>query len=166
MIERTLVLIKPEGVRRQLVGKILTRFEDSGLKIIAMKMLTVDKKFSGKHYTEDIATRHGKKVRDILLKHLVEGPIIAMILEGIDAIAVTRKLVGSTYPNDAPAGTIRGDFGHVSKIYANTNEMPVRNLIHASANPEDAKVEIPLWFKKEEMQSYKTVHDLINVTLP
>jgi len=161
--ERTLVLIKPEGVRRAIVGKILERFEDAGLKIIGMKMVFSSEELAGKHYDEDIAKRHGDRVRNNLLKHIREGPVIAFVLEGIDAIAVTRKLVGSTYPNEAPVGTIRGDFGHISKLYANSREMPVRNLIHASGDAKDAKREIPLWFTSKELHSYKTVHDLIQL---
>lgn len=159
--ERTLVLVKPEGVTRHLVGRVLTRFEDAGLKIIAMKMLWIDREMAGKHYGVEIAEKHGEKVRESLLGHITEGPIIAMILEGADAIAVTRKLVGSTYPSEALPGTIRGDFGHISKMYANTNEMPVRNLIHASADKDDAEKEIALWFTKDEMHSYTTTHESI-----
>jgi nucleoside-diphosphate kinase len=114
--ERTLVLIKPEGAVRHLIGKIISRFEDAGLKIIGMKMVWADDETAGKHYSEDIEIRHGKKVRDVLLNHIKEGPVVAMVLEGVDAIAVTRKIVGSTYPNEALPGTIRGDFGNVSKV--------------------------------------------------
>jgi nucleoside-diphosphate kinase len=159
--EKTLVLIKPDGVVRNLVGKIIMRFEDAGLKIIGMKMVWVDEDFAKKHYREDIEQRHGKRVRDGLIKYIKEGPIIAMVLEGVDAIAVTRKIVGSTYPSDALPGTIRGDFAHISRDYANANEINVRNLIHASANKEDAAVEVPLWFEKKELHTYKTVHDIV-----
>lgn len=159
--ERTLVLIKPDGIVRQLVGKIIMRFEDAGLKIVGMKMVWVDKEFAREHYRQDIEQKHGKKVRDGLIDYIVEGPVIAFVLEGVDAIRVTRKLVGGTYPNESPPGTIRGDFAHISKDYANSKEVKVRNLIHASSNAEDAAVEIPLWFKESELHSYKTVHDLI-----
>jgi len=159
--EKTLVLIKPDGVKRNLIGKIIMRFEDSGLKIVGMKMVWVDEDFAKKHYREDVATRHGERVRNDLIKYIREGPVIAMVLEGVDAIKVTRKIVGSTYPNESLPGTIRGDFAHISKDYANLNEITVRNLIHASGNKEDAEIEIPLWFDKKEMHSYKTVHDMI-----
>jgi nucleoside-diphosphate kinase len=161
MIERTLVLVKPDGVVRGLMGKIVTRFEDAGLKIIGMKMVWADKEFAKKHYREDIAKKHGERVREGLIGYIIEGPVLAMVLEGVDAIAVTRKIVGSTYPNEAPPGTIRGDFAHISKIYANTNEISVRNLIHASGNKEDAEIEIPLWFTKKEMHTYKTSHEMV-----
>ncbi|MDO8517131.1 MAG: nucleoside-diphosphate kinase [Nanoarchaeota archaeon] len=159
--ERTLVLVKPDGVVRNLIGKIITRFEDAGLKIIGMKMVWVNENFAKKHYREDIATKHGEKVRNDLIKYIGEGPVVAMVLEGVDAIKVTRKIVGSTYPNDAQPGTIRGDFAHISKDYANSKELSVKNLIHASGNEEDAKIEVPLWFNKDEMHSYKTVHDMV-----
>lgn len=159
--ERTLVLIKPDGVVRNLIGKIITRFEDAGLKIIGMKMVWIDENFAKKHYREDIAQRHGERVRNDLIKYIKEGPVIAMVLEGVEGIKITRKIVGSTYPSESLPGTIRGDFAHISKDYANTNEIMVRNLIHASGNEEDAKIEIPLWFDKKDLHSYKTVHDMI-----
>lgn len=159
--ERTLVLIKPDGIIRNLVGRILTRFEDAGLKIIGMKMVWVDEEFARKHYREDIEVRHGKRVRDDLIKYIKEGPVIAMVLEGVNAIEVTRKLVGKTYPHESPPGTIRGDFAHISKDYANEKEINVRNLIHASGDANDAKVEVPLWFTDKELHSYRTVHDIV-----
>ena len=158
-IQKTLVLIKPDGVQRALIGKIITRFEDAGLKIVAMKMSWVDKKFAEEHYI-DIKTRYDQRILDSLTEYLREGPVIAMIIEGVEAIAVVRKLCGSTYPNEAAPGTIRGDFAHISKNYANANNKKVGNLIHASANDKDAEREIALWFTKKEMHSYKTVHDV------
>ncbi len=159
MIERTLVLVKPDGVKRSLAGEIISRFEKVGLKIIGMKMAWIDKEFAKKHYGEDIAKKHGVEVRERLLNYISEGPVIAMVLEGVDAVNVVRKIVGSTYPNEAPAGTIRGDYAHISKVYANTKEIHVKNLIHASGTKEEAKVEVNLWFKNNELHSYKGVHD-------
>lgn len=159
--ERTLVLVKPDGVVRNLSGKIISRFEDAGLKIIGMKMVWADEEFAGKHYRKDIEEKYGKRVRDGLMKYITEGPVIAMVLEGVDAIKVVRKIVGSTYPNEALPGTIRGDFAHVSKDYSNFHELNVRNLIHASGNKEDADIEVPLWFDDKELHSYKTVHDIV-----
>ncbi len=159
--EKTLVLIKPDGIVRQLVGKIMVRFEDAGLKIRGMKMLWIDEKQAGEHYQKDIEEKHGKRVRDSLINYIKEGPIIAMVLEGVNAISVTRKIVGSTYPNESLPGTIRGDFAHISKDYANFKEVNVRNLIHASSDEKDAKREISLWFSDKELYSYKTVHDMI-----
>ena len=86
---------------------------------------------------------------------------MAIVLEGVDAIKVTRKIVGATYPNESQPGTIRGDFAHISKHFANSEEMNVRNLIHASGDEEDAKIEVPLWFNEKEIHTYQTVHDMI-----
>ncbi|MDP2628408.1 MAG: nucleoside-diphosphate kinase [Nanoarchaeota archaeon] len=166
--ERTLVLIKPDGVIRNLVGKIIMRFEDAGLKIIGMKMVWADEEFARKHYRDDLDEKYkdvekkfGRNVRNELVKYLKEGPVIAIVFEGVDAINVARKITGSTYPNESLPGTIRGDFSHISKNFANENNLMVRNLIHASGNEEDAKIEIPLWFSEKEMHSYKTVYDMI-----
>lgn len=157
--ERTLVLIKPEGVKRALIGKILSRFEDAGLKIIGMKMAWADKEFAKKHYTEDIAERRGEKVRNQLLDYIIEGPVIAFVLEGIEAISIVRKIVGGTEPKTAPPGTIRGDFAHVSFAYADKKNLPVKNIIHASSDRTDAKREISLWFSEKELHSYETIYD-------
>ena len=167
-MERTLVLLKPDAVKRGLTGNIISRFENVGLKIIGMKMVWADEEFARKHYREELDERYkevekkfGRNVRNELVKYLKEGPIVAFVLEGIDAIKVTRKIVGSTYPNESAAGTIRGDFAHISKEYANTHNVMVRNLIHASGDVEDAAEEIPVWFSPKELHSYKTVHDII-----
>ena len=159
--ERTLVLIKPEGVQRHLTGKIITRFEDAGLKIVGMKQVWADLDFAKKHYTEDIAIRRGEKVREQLLKYIVEGPVIAMCLEGINAIENVRKIVGGTEPKSSPPGTIRGDFAHVSFAHADENNLPVKNLIHASSDKKDAEHEVSLWFNEKELHSYKTIQDLL-----
>jgi nucleoside-diphosphate kinase len=159
MIERTLVLVKPDGVQRGLIGEIITRFEKVGLKIVAMKMQWIDKEFAEKHYF-DVAERHGPRVLENLTVYLTAGPVIAMVLEGISAVDVVRKLVGSTYPNEALPGTIRGDYAHISKDYANKENKRVSNLIHASGKKEEAEYEIKLWFKPEETHTYKTVHEL------
>ncbi len=161
-MERTLVLIKPEGVQRHLVGKILNRFEDAGIKIIGMKQVWVDKEFAKKHYTEDIAERRGEKVREMLLDYITEGPVVAICFEGINVIENVRKIVGGTEPKSAPPGTIRGDFAHVSFAYADANDLPVKNLIHASGNEEDAKHEVPLWFTEKELHSYRTIQDMFS----
>ena len=161
-MERTLVLVKPEGVQRHLVGKILTRFEDAGIKIIGMKQVWADKEFASKHYTQDIAERRGEKVREMLLDYIIEGPVMAVCLEGINVIENVRKIVGGTEPKSAPPGTIRGDFAHVSFAYADTNNIPVKNLIHASGDEKDAKHEVALWFKDEELHSYKTIQDFFS----
>lgn len=158
-IERTLVLVKPDGVQRGLVGEIISRFEKAGLKIAAMKMQWIDEDFAKKHYTEDIAERRGEKVREALLKLIVSGPVVAFVLEGIGAIGIVRKMVGETEPKSALPGTIRGDYAHVSFGYADKAEQAIRNIVHASGDEKDAKAEIPLWFSEDEIFTYKTVHD-------
>ncbi len=157
MIEKTFVMIKPDGVQRQLVGKITERFENAGLKIIGLKMVWVDEEFALKHYTEDISKRRGEKVRNFLVEFVKEGPVVAFVLEGVNAIENVRKIVGDTEPKKALPGTIRGDFCHVSYSYADSKDIAVRNIIHASGNKEDAEYEISLWFRPEELHSYRTV---------
>ncbi|MAG47480.1 nucleoside-diphosphate kinase [archaeon] len=159
MVERTFVAIKPDGVQRSLVGEILKRFELAGLKIVGMKMQWLDKEFAEKHYTEDISKRRGEKVRNLLLDFIIEGPVLAIVFEGVNVIENVRKLVGDTEPRAAQPGTIRGDFCHVSYDYADKKEIAIKNIIHASANKEDAEYEIKLWFKDEDLHSYETVHE-------
>jgi len=160
MIERSLVLIKPDGIQRCLIGKIISRFEDAGFKIIGMKMRWIDQEFAMLHYTEDIEKRRGKFVRDKLINFITEGPVLALCLEGVDAIENIRKIVGDTEPRKAMPGTIRGDFAHVTYEYADNKNIAVKNLIHASSNKEDSENEIKLWFSEKELHSYKTVHEM------
>jgi len=160
MIERTFVMVKPDGVQRQLVGEIIKRFENAGLKLIGMKMVWVDKDFASKHYTEDITIRRGQRVRSDAIRFIIGGPVIAMVWEGIHAIDVVRKLVGTTESKSAAPGTIRGDYTHMSFPYADERKVPIKNVIHASADAKDAEYEIALWFIKEELFTYKTVHDV------
>lgn len=159
MIERTFVMIKPDGVQRSLVGEVIKRFESSGLKLIAMKMIWVDKDFAKKHYTEDIAQRRGEHVRNALVEYVAQGPVVVMIWEGVAAIEVVRKIVGGTEPKSALPGTIRGDYTHVSYGYADEKKIAVKNIIHASGDKKDAEYETGLWFSQEEIFTYKTVHD-------
>jgi len=159
MIEQTFVMIKPDGVQRGYVGEILARFEKVGLKVIGLKMISVDKDFAAQHYTEDISKRRGEHVRNYLVNFLQEGPVVAIALEGVGSIEIVRKMVGETEPRKAAPGTIRGDYSHVSYAYADDKKMVVRNLIHASANTDDAKAELSLWFGIEELQKYKAVND-------
>ena len=144
MIEQTLVLVKPDGVQRGLTGEIIKRFESAGLKVVGLKLTKVDKDFAQKHYTEDISQRRGEHIRNRLLDFLVEGPIVAMALEGVAAIENVRKMVGATESKSAAPGTIRGDFSHVSYDYADAKEVVVRNVIHASADKNDAQNELSL----------------------
>lgn len=155
-VERTLVLLKPDAVARGVVGTILTRFETALLKIIATRMVWMDADLTRRHYF-DLEDRFGPAVYNAMAEFMQSGPVIALILEGVDAIATTRKLVGSTYPDQAAPGTIRGDMAHMSKAYANSNRVAVANLVHASGNAQEAAHEIDVWFAKEEIHEYQTV---------
>ncbi|MBI4981232.1 nucleoside-diphosphate kinase [Candidatus Woesearchaeota archaeon] len=159
MLERTLVLLKPDAVQRGLMGRVISRFEDVGLKVIGAKMVWIDEAFGKKHYF-DVAQRRGEAVLKRLLKMITSGPVLAMCLEGVNAVEIVRKMVGGTEPKTALPGTIRGDFAHVSYEYADKKDIGIKNLIHASGNSEEAKQEVALWFKKDELHSYRTVHDL------
>ncbi len=158
MIEQTLVLVKPDGVARGLVGEVIKRFEQRGLKIVALKLFQSDKTHAGKHYTEDIAQRHGEHVRKSLIEYITRGPVVAMVIQGAGAIEVVRKIVGSTFPGEADVGTIRGDFCHMPKDYVKKHNKG-DNVVHASANQEDASKEIPLWFSSKELYNYKRNDD-------
>jgi nucleoside-diphosphate kinase len=155
VLQQTLVLVKPDGVARGLTGEVIKRFEQRGLKIVALKLVRVNMDHAKKHYTEDISERRGEKVRNMLLDFITEGPVVAMIIEGVDAIANVRKIVGATESKSALPGTIRGDFTHVSYAHADEKEIPVRNVIHASADETDAKNETALWFSIDELYDYK-----------
>jgi nucleoside-diphosphate kinase len=159
MIQKTLVLVKPDGVQRGLTGDIIQRFEKVGLKIIAMKMVWVDKEFAKTHYV-GVEERKGAKVMNMLLELITMGPVIAMVLEGVDAVPVVRKICGPTEPKEALPGTIRGDYAHVSYAYSDRVSEAVRNVVHASGEPEEAVHEIGLWFKPEEIHDYPSVHDI------
>lgn len=155
MIEQTLVLIKPDGVERGLVGTILSRFENVGLKIIGMKLVVIDKTFSKKHYAAHVSKPFYKGLEEFI----VSGPVVALVLEGIEAVETVRKMVGPTEPKAALPGTIRGDFAHHSYGYADKKGIAIKNLIHASGSKEDAKTEVPLWFSEKELHKYATVHE-------
>lgn len=155
-METTLCLIKPDGVRRGLVGEILGRFERMGLKITALKMLTPDADLAGRHYTyEDIAVRHGEAVRNALITFITSGPVVAFAVEGVSAVEAVRKLCGSTEPLKAAPGTIRGDFAHHTFAATKPLGESVRNLIHASADVNDATRELALWFIPADYASYR-----------
>ena len=155
MIQQTLVLVKPDGVVRGLIGETIKRFEQRGLKIVALKLTKINIDHAKQHYTEDVTKRRGKIIRNRLLDFLTEGPVVTMIIEGVDAIENVRKIAGDTESKSALPGTIRGDFSHISFSYADKKEIPVRNIIHASATEDDAKNEIALWFSIDEIFDYK-----------
>lgn len=154
-LQRTLVLLKPDALHRGIMGDILHRFERVGAKMVGLKMLVSKKDTAMQHYTEDLAKRRGQKVRDIMIEMITSGPIVAIVYEGIEMVEIVRKLVGVTEPKAAAPGTIRGDFSHVSFGYADAKQMAVMNLIHASSSPEEAEVEIAVWFKPEELVSHR-----------
>ena len=160
-MERTLILFKPDAVQRGIVGEILTRFERVGLKIVATKMIQPTKEHYYKHYEEigKMITRRGKEKFDITLDMMIEGPVIAMVLEGVEAVQLVRKLVGTTEPKSSAPGTIRGDYSHMSFGYADTKGKGIPNLIHASGDPKEANKEIAHWFKPEEIYEYKSPHE-------
>ncbi len=158
ILERTLVLLKPDAIHRGIVGEILQRFERVGAKMVGMKLLVSEKDTAFKHYTEDLAKRRGAKVRKMMIDMLLSGPIVAVVFEGIDIVEVVRKMVGGTEPKSAQPGTIRGDYAHVSYGYADKRGIGVFNLIHASASLDEAKIEIDVWFKPDELVKHKPLY--------
>jgi nucleoside-diphosphate kinase len=138
--ERTLVLIKPDGVQRLLVGRIVARFEERGLKIVGLKLVQVDRELAERHY----AIHRERPFFGSLVAFITSGPLVAMALEGPNAISVVRAMVGATRPHEAAPGTIRGDFGMET----------AQNLIHASDGPETALSEMALWFGMGQLLEY------------
>ncbi len=184
--EKTLVIIKPDGVQRSLVGEVIKRFERLGLKIIALKMIIPEQEQVEKHYLIDSEWKKnvgekavsayekkgiepptkdpeeaGQKVLDGLKKYMSSGPVVAMVLQGAHACSIVRKVVGGTEPLSSDVGTIRGDFVLDSYQMADTDGRAVRNLIHASGNPEEAEKEIPIWFSDNEILRYRLVQEAI-----
>jgi nucleoside-diphosphate kinase len=159
-MERTLIIFKPDAVQRGIVGEIMTRFERAGFKIVGGKMIQPNYDHYHGHY-EGIGTLKSRKGEDIFestLSSMLEGPVIAMVLEGVDAVETVRKMVGSTEPKSALPGTIRGDYAHVS--YGGAAEgKGVANIIHASADATEAADEINHWFSESELYDYETVHE-------
>ncbi len=151
--ERTLIILKPDTLQRGLVGEIVTRFERAGLKIIAMKMVAPDEEHFHKHYENisKLISRWGKEIYNVTLSQMTEAPVIAFVLEGIEAVSYVRKLVGSTDPKESAPGTIRGDYTHVTRGYTNPIGATLPNILHASGNVEEATQEIALWFKDDEI---------------
>jgi nucleoside-diphosphate kinase len=183
--ERTLVLVKPDGVKRGIVGRVLTRFEEAGLKIAALKMVQVSRKYAENHYPNtaewirgmgektiqtysdqgknpvqemgtDDPMQIGEMIKEWNVDYLTSGPLVALVPEGPHAISVVRKMCGFTLPAFADPGTIRGDFSITSPIVANELKSAVRNLVHASSDQEEAEYEINYWFSEEELCSYQS----------
>lgn len=160
-MERTLIVFKPDAVMRGIVGEILTRFERVGLKIVGTKMLRPAYEHYHGHY-QGIGTlkdRAGENIFETTVQGMMEGPVIAMVLEGIEAAELVRKMVGPTEPKSAAPGTIRGDYSHISYAHANSEGTTIPNIIHASANAEEAEKEIAHWFSESELFEYENVHE-------
>lgn len=160
-MERTLIVLKPDTVQRGLIGEIITRFERAGLKIVAMKMVAPDELHFHKHYEgiSNLISRWGKDIYNVTLSAMTETPVIAFVLEGVEAVAYVRKMVGTTDPKDSAPGTIRGDYTHVTRAYTNPRGATLPNILHASGNLEEAEKEIELWFTEDEIYSdYDTAH--------
>lgn len=160
-MERTLILLKPDSVKRGIIGEIITRFERVGLKIVGAKMLQPDYQHYYKHY-EDIGkmvSRRGQKAFDVTLDMMNEGPVIAVVLEGVEAASLVRKMVGTTEPKQALPGTIRGDYAHISFGHADKEGIGVPNIIHASGDAKEASEEIAHWFSESELFDYQTVYE-------
>lgn len=179
--EKTVVLVKPDGVKRGLIGETIGRFEKMGLKIIAMKMVWVDKDIAAKHYPDsrtelmkaigektlktyekygrDPKEEFGKKTPQEIgqmvnkwnVEFITSGPVVAMLLEGVHAIDNVRSIVGNTLPVFAEPGTLRGDYSIDSPALANTKGRAVHNIVHASGNEEEADYEEQLWFRKDDI---------------
>jgi len=185
-MEQTLVLIKPDGVQRGLIGEIVGRFERVGLKMIALKMVHPSHEDVDQHYalTEEWMkgvyekakakydakgqafpysdhVAYGTEIKRGLVEFLKSAPIIAMVLEGEQAVTLVRKLVGATEPAGAAPGTIRGDLSLDTYALSNTQSRPIRNLIHASGTVEEAQKEIPVWFTDTELHKYEHVNDRV-----
>jgi len=184
--EKTFVIIKPDGVQRTLIGEIIGRFERVGLKLVALKMIVPTVELVEKHYTLDKewlkkvgekaikgyeskglvpptrdALKAGNKVLEHLKTYITSGPTVAMIWQGAHAVGIVRKIVGGTEPLTSDVGTIRGDFVLDSYQYSDTEGRAVRNIVHASGSIEEAKDEINLWFKEEEIINYRLIQEAI-----
>lgn len=186
--EKTLVLIKPDGVKRGLVGEIIRHIEQRGLKVIALKMFWAKPEDLKKHYPstknyfrnlgektlstyakygldakKNMGTTDPEKIGEQVQKWLVDfmtsGPVVKMVVQGLHAVEMIRKLVGATMPSDAEMGTIRGDFSVDSAALANAQKRAVHNLIHASGTEAEAEQEIALWFTPEEINEYKRAEE-------
>jgi nucleoside-diphosphate kinase len=183
--ERTLVLLKPDAVQRNLVGEIIKRFEQVGLKIVGLKLVHPTREQAWKHYVKsdaeitalgersiegkkkwgvevhDDPTELGRKIVDRLVKFLTASPIVAMVLEGNKSVPLVRKLVGSTEPLQSDVGTVRGDFTLDSYEISDNGDRAVRNLVHAASSVEDAVYEINVWFKPNELLNYKHIRETV-----
>jgi nucleoside-diphosphate kinase len=187
-MEQTLVVLKPDAIQRGLVGEIMGRFEKAGIKIVGARMFVPSQELLDQHYPSDRKEfvemlgqrtvesyreqgidpvekfghedlgKIGENVRTWLTDFMKSGPVFAFVLESPHAIEIVRKMVGNTLPQKSQPGTIRGDFSFDSSFLANSAARPIKNLIHASGNAEEAAMEIPLWFSEDEIFEYDTIH--------
>lgn len=165
-IERSLIVFKPDAVQRGLVGEILSRFEKVGLKIVGVKMLEPSYDHFYHHYENigKMISRRGQKTFEVTLSMMKEGPVLAFVLEGIEAVSLIRKMVGATESKSALPGTVRGDYSHMSFAHADANEIGVPNILHASGDIDEAKLEVAHWFAETELFTYTTVHEKFTQT--
>jgi len=185
MIEKTLAIIKPDGVQRGLIGDIITRFEKAGLKMVGMKMVWPSEELVGEHYADDenyhksvgekalenarekgIETKEtsleiGQRVREANMRYMSTGPVLAFVMEGNTAVQTVRNIIGGTNPLSADIGTIRGDLTVDDFAQADVENRSVRNLMHASGDTSEAEREIALWFTSDEIHSYQNVMDKV-----
>jgi len=184
--EKTFVIIKPDGVQRTLIGEIICRYEKMGLKLVALKMAIPTAEMAEKHYTLDpewlrkVGEKSiesykakkitppsedplevGNKVLVRLVRFMTSGPVVAMVWQGVHAVQLVRKMTGGTEPLSSTVGTIRGDYVLDSYQIADQDDRAIRNIVHASGTPEEAKNEIDLWFKPEEVLNYRLIQDAI-----
>ncbi len=183
--QRTFALIKPDGIQRSLIGEIIGRFERTGLKFVAFKFLVPTREQCFAHYAKDdawcikvgertiagkkekglpvekTALEYGKEILEGNVKFLTSGPVLAMCLEGNEAVGIVKKLVGGTEPLTSDVGTIRADLTIDSYAIANTDGRCVRNLIHCSDEPKEAERELKLWFKDEELIQYHHINEIM-----
>lgn len=178
-LERSLVLIKPDGVYRGLIGEVIKRFEFHGLKLVGLKLIRANLDLIGKHYKHDVAWLEsigkkskesyaklgiivnkkeleiGEEIRNLLMDYINSGPIVSMVLEGPHAVEMVKKIVGPTEPKSAPLGTIRGDFSVDSYQLSDSLKRPIKNIIHCSGSSQEAYDEISVWFGPNEICSYE-----------
>ena len=184
--ERTLVIVKPDGVQRSLIGEVVRRYERVGLKLMAMKMIVSSEEHIEKHYTLDPGWRQGNgeksikgyldkgleppthdplemsaKTLNCLKKYMTSGPVVVMIWQGAHAVAISRKIVGGTEPLTSDVGTIRGDYVLDSYQMADSDGRSTRNVVHASGSPEEAEDEIRHWFDEKELVDYRLIQEQI-----
>lgn len=183
--ERTFVIVKPDGVQRSLVGEIIRRFENTGLKIVGLKMTMLPEEKLWKHYDKDDAwflkkgtiivkdkeaaglpiekepIEYGKDIIRQLIKYMTAGPVVMLAMEGNQAVAVVKKIVGETEPATSDVGTIRGDLTMDSYAISAVDDRAVRNLIHCSDEVENAEKELAMWFPAEDLIDYKSVQEAI-----